>query len=522
MNSEWMSRKLFRKSTALMLALIMMLTLLAACSKGTNQSAENRVIRIGMLYGSASNEPYYRQQYTDMYEINHPNITFEFVNAINYDNWRFNQNEEDDPSKADPFEQMKAMLTGTNPVDIVMIDYNMLRRLTQDNLLLNLDPLVQQDKFDLSDYVPTVIDGIKQAGDNNLYALTPTFSASALFYNKKLFTDAGLDFPTDKMEWSQILDLARQLSKGEGVDRKFGFAFNSWGGSDGVYDAQTYAQTLQLKMWDDNGDKMLVNNDKWANAWETIAGLYRDKVLPDQEFMNLWYQRQYEDDGSGKRPYYGDLFTSGTVAMMINGSYYINELKTLQDNSANLEGEMVDWDVVTVPVHPEAPDIGGNIWFNQLMGINAKAQNPDDAWEFIKFTNSKEWAKLRARNTNELVARKEFLKPLAGMTYNIDAFTLLKPIPPSSTDTEKANREVPGIYEAQSPSYQLFQDVLAQKLSVKEALAQWETEGNAIIERLKSGVPNPDGGIGIPRPLDDTATIEALEEASGVAEEVVE
>jgi len=139
------------------------------------------------------------------------------------------------------------------------------------------------------------------------------------------------------------------------------------------------------------------------------------------------------------------------------------------------------------------------------MGINAKAQNADDAWDFIQFTNSAEWAEMKSRSTYELVARKEYLKPKNGMSYNIDAFTTLKPIPPQSTDTEKLMREKPGIWEAQSPGYELFQKVAKGEMSAKEALQEWETKGNAVLEKIKNNpTGNIDGG-GKPMPLDDVA-----------------
>ncbi|MGO4376575.1 ABC transporter substrate-binding protein, partial [Paenibacillus sp. MCAF20] len=118
--------------------------------------------------------------------------------------------------------------------------------------------------------------------------------------------------------------------------------------------------------------------------------------------------------------------------------------------------------------------------------INAKAQNPDGAWDFIKFTNGKEWAKLKSRSLYEMVARKEFLTPIGGLQYNMDAFTTLKPLPPVSSDQEKIYREKPGIWEAQSPGYELFQQVLTEEKTVKEALAEWETRGNATLEKLKT------------------------------------
>ncbi|WP_028611189.1 ABC transporter substrate-binding protein [Paenibacillus harenae] len=484
----------FRKFALLSLTLAMLIGLLAACSGGSNESAETRVLRIGVLYGGAENEPYFRQQYTDMYELTHPNIQFEIVGAISYEDQRFEQTEPGKPvDQPDPYEKMKEMLTGQNPVDVVVLDYNMLRRLTQDNLLKQLDPLVTQDKFDLSDYVPTVIEGIKAAGDSNLFALTPTFSSSALYYNKKLFADAGVTLPTDKMEWQDVFNLARQVAKGEGEDRSFGFTFNRWP-SDGFNDTQVYSSALQLKMWDDKAEKMLVNSDDWEGVWNSVASLYKEEIVPTQEFINKMNEKQNAEGIND--PFYGDLFIKGKVAMTIGDYSYINELKRASDNASKIKDFVpVDWDVVTVPVNPKDPETGGNIYLSQLMGINAKAQNDKDAWEFIKFTNGKDWAKLKSRSLYEMVARKEFLTPIGGLQYNIDAFTTLKPLPPTSTDADKVYREKPGIWEAQSPGYELFQEVINETKTAREALAEWETRGNAVLERIKAN-PNGDGGGG--------------------------
>lgn len=485
--------------------------LLSACS-GSNDpgEAENRVLRIGVLYGGSDNEPYFRQQYTDMFEFNNPNITFEIVGAVNYDDQRFQPQNPDEPYvQPDPFEKMKELMTGNNPVDVVVIDYNMLRRFTQENLLQPLDPLVTQDKFDLADYVPTVIDGIKAAGDNQLYALTPTFSSSALYYNKKIFADMNVEPPTDKMEWSDVFAKAQQVVSGEGADRTFGFSFSNWA-SDGFNGLQTYASALQLKTWDDKGEKMMVNSDQWVEALDTIKGLYTGDIIPDQEFMNLMYEKM--SDSSMPNPAGSDLFVQGKVAMVISGSYYVNELKRYADNAASMSDfEMVDWDVVTVPVSPNNPTAGGNIGLSQLMAINAKAQNSKDAWEFIKFSNSKEWAKLKSRSNYELVARKEFLEPIGGLNYNVDAFTLLTPLPPSSVDMDKIYREKPGVWEAQWIGQEMFQAVIDGTKDSREALAEWETRGNAILEGQSE---MNDDGVMIPRPLGDVAT---LEEASGEA-----
>ena len=49
-------------------------------------------------------------------------------------------------------------------------------------------------KIDVNEFVPPIIDGIREQGNGFLYALTPTFTPSALYYNKKLFNECGCRF----------------------------------------------------------------------------------------------------------------------------------------------------------------------------------------------------------------------------------------------------------------------------------------------------------------------------------------
>jgi len=494
MNNQSSSKRprSLRALVAAALALTLALTLLSACSKGEDSGAERRVLRVGTLYGSPSDESWFRQQYTDAYELTHPNIEVEIVSGIDWNKQRFNQPQKpgEQVKQPDPYEELKKMLTGERPVDVMVVEYSFLRRMVQDNLLKPLDPLIQQSKLDLSDYVPSVIEGIKSVGDNQIFALTPTFGSSALYYNKKLFQDAGVDLPTDGMMWDDVFALAERVSKGEGKDRKYGFAFNRGGWSDPFWDMNNYAGPLQLKIFDDKAEKMTVNTPEWEQVWTTVTNLYKKKIVPNGQDM----QMDRPMDGNQKyNPFEGDLFLSGKVAMIVDGYWYLNELKIAKDNADKIEGfTMPDWDVVTVPQFPSKVGMGSNIYLNSLMGINQKAENPDDAWDFIQFMNSREWAKLKSRSSQELTARREFLKPIDGLTYNIEAFTKLKPIPPLSTDTEKMLRERPNLEQVRHLAQPLMQEVINGTKTVKEALAEWETKGDAMLQKIKT---NPNGPL---------------------------
>jgi len=492
----------WKRTFAALLAALMMMSLLAACSKGSDQGgAETRVLRIGTLYGGPSDEVWFRQQYTDSYELLNSDIEIQIVSAIDWNKQRFNTGEEQ--QQIDPYEELTKMLTGDNPVDVLIVDYTYLRRLVQDNLLQQLDPLIQRDKFDLEDFVPTVLEGIKSVGDNNLYALAPTFSSNALFYNKKLFNEAGVTPPTDNMFWPEIFDLAKRVSRGEGQERIFGLSFNRWIG-DPYYDMQyTYAAPLQLKVFDDNGEKMTVNSPLWERVWTSMADLHKNDIVPTWEDLgNAWEVKE----GEQPNPFAGDPFISGKVAMVTADYSYITELQAAAEYaSQNANFQAPDWDVVTLPQHEEAPGIGSSTYLNSLTAINAKAQNPDDAWDYVKFINGKDWAKLKSRSMYELSARKEFLKPPAGLSFNLDAFTTLKPVPPSTTDTDKIYRNNPNLWQVESIGRTKFQEVIDDKKSVKDALAEWETEGNAILQN--KGNSNTDVEAPV-IPFDDAVVID--------------
>ena len=471
----------WRRLLPAVLAALMMVSLLAACSRGSSGGSgepQNRVLRIGMMYGSSSDEVYYRQQYTDAFELLNPDIEIQLVPAIDWSKQRFSTGEEQ--QELEPYEELKKLMTGDNPIDVLIIDYGNLRRLIEDNLLQQLDPLIQKDNFDLEDFVPAVLEGIRALGDNNLYALAPTFSSTALFYNKRLFNQYGVTPPTDNMYWDDIINLAKLIARGEGSERIYGISFSRWIG-DPYYDMQyTYLTPLQLRIFDSNGERMTVNTPLWERAWTTMADVYLNKIAPRSEDLgNYWEVKE----GEIPNPFSYDLFISGKVAMTIADYSYINELQSAADYAnANPDFQAPDWDVVTLPQHEEAPGVGSSTYLSSLTVINAKAQNPDDAWRYVKFINGRDWAKLKSRSLYELSARKEFLKPPAGLDFNIDAFTLLKPVPPVNFDYDKLYRENPNIGQAEWIGRTKFQEVLENKKTVKEALAEWETEGNAILQ----------------------------------------
>ena len=148
-----------------------------------------------------------------------------------------------------------------------------------------------------------------------------------------------------------------------------------------------------------------------------------------------------------------------------------------------------------MPFFQEKPCIGGNIGLNKLAGINAKAQNPDDAWEFIKFMNGEKSAKFKSRSTYEMSSLTSFVKIKEGMDpVNIDAFTKVKPVPVSQSalKDQELFRTKPNLNMVNELGNQAYMKVIQGTKTVKEALEEWQNRGNDLLQKIKT---NPDGPI---------------------------
>lgn len=488
------SKSKLGRALVLTIAATLSLSALAACSKQQQADDTERVLRIATLQGYGNEDEWFRQQFTELYEFANPNVKIEIVPAVNYNMYQYYSGDQPQ-EQPNPLEELKKLMQGDNPPDLVMMEFNNLSELVAENLLMPLDPLISADKYDTTKIVPTVLEGIKEAApDGKLYALAPLFSSSALFYNKNIFQEKGIAPPTDNMTWDEVFALARQLSGGEGADQKFGFSFQTYMGSDPFWDMSMYTQPLQLSYYDQTGDKMAVDSDSWESVWKTITELRQQNIIPGQPNYDEMYNNNRQPG-----PFDWDNFLSGRTAMAISSYYYINELIQAQRRAEADENlQVIDWDVVTVPVHAQAPGIGGQIYLQGMMGINAKAQNDKDAWAFMKFVNGEDWARLKSRSQSTLVSNKDYLQPKEGMSYNISAFYQLKPAP--IQDEMNMWRKYPNLYMVQSIGQQKFQEVLNGDKEVRQALKEWQTEGDAMLQQMRDD-PNFQGNWGEPMPM---------------------
>jgi multiple sugar transport system substrate-binding protein len=473
------------KLLSVTLSIAMLVPLAVACTKSNKADTKTeRVLKIATSLGFGADDEYFRQQFTEVFEFANPNIKLEIIPTMD-DKYRY-QGPQPGETMPDPLDKLKEVMQGDNPPDVVMVDLTQLPDLVNNNLLQQLDPMITKDKFDTADIVPAVIDGLKNAGGGKLFALTPTFNSSALIYNKKSFTDAGVNFPKDDMTWDEAFDLAKLVGKGEGESRVNGFSFSTYSQMDLFDGMQLYSGPLELKMFDDSGEKMTVDTDQWEKVWAKMAQLQKDKVFPEVFDPSKQLNRPMDQN----TPFAYDDFISGRLAMSIINYGQINQILNANKNAASYKGfTPIEWDVVTIPSHPEAKGVGGSVSMNGIMGINAKAQNKEDAWNFIKFINGDDWARLKSHSSYNLVSRAKYLKPKDGQEFHMEAFYKITPSPSMDNVNMKLYRQNRNIFQVQDIGRQQFRSVLEGKVTAREALKQWQTQGEAMLKQMKEN-PN--------------------------------
>jgi len=462
------------KAVAVLLSAGLFAASLSACSTGNDnpESKEKQVLRIAGGYGDMGVEGEELRQWTEIFQFTHPNTTLEYLPVT----------ADEESGQGDSNDKLKQALTGPGKPDLIWLGLDQIPELADENLLSPLDPLIKKDNYDTSGIVPSVLEGLRSAGDGKLYALAPQFSASAMIYNKDVFDQAGIDYPTDEMTWSQTFELARRIAQPDQKKPLYGFSFSNWEGGDGFWEAQQYMAPLKMNFFDSQGEKVAVDTPGWAKAWETIINLKNNGVIPPaaDSSQSMTEQEEYN-------PAHGDLFLSGQTAMTVVEYGYLNDV--VQYNKAADEGRKgynhIHWDIVTVPAHEEAPGVGGNINLNGIFAINANAQNPEAAWEFIKLLNSDVWARTKARAIPDMVTQQKYIKKIEDIDYHVEAFFKMKPLPLQPLWSNPVFRKVPRASEVVDLGTVKFNEAAKGQKSVEQALREWQTEGEAMLEQMR-------------------------------------
>ena len=263
---------------------------------------------------------------------------------------------------------LEAGAQGGSLPDVFWMHSNESERYMSNDMLLDLtDKIAESDKIDPENY-PEDIWGL-YTYDEKYYAVPKDVDTIALWYNKAMFDEAGLSYPTADWTWDDLTEAAKKLTKEDGS--QYGFAMRNDNNQAGYYN-----------MIYDNGG-YIINEDKTKSGWddpktieamEMLEGWIKDGVMPPLEVM--------AENGEDV------LFQSGKVAMVPQGSWMV---AAYRDNEYTAE----NCDLVELP---KSATTGRRVSLYNGLGwaASANGEHTEEAWKLIEYLGSEEAQKKQA------------------------------------------------------------------------------------------------------------------------------
>lgn len=224
--------------------------------------------------------------------------------------------------------------------------------------------------------------GILEQGNINgtQYYLPKDFNPLSLWYNKKLFDEAGVEYPNDSWTWTDLKEAAKKLTKKDdkGKITQFGYNASKW-----EYSVYSYLWSNGADITNEDGTKA----DGYMNSPETIAALEEyvamsksaDKVSPtpqDAETLG--------GDGS--------MFMTDKLAMMITGRWV----------KYDLDRSNISYGTALIPQNEDGARNG--IICSAGWAVNANSKHKEAAYELVKWLSGPEAQKIRSAEGRVLPA----------------------------------------------------------------------------------------------------------------------
>lgn len=249
--------------------------------------------------------------------------------------------------------------------------------LSQSRQLLDLTPYMRQYGLELEQFAKPAIEWLENFGMGQLTALSPSFNSQGLYYNKTLFDELNIPYPSNDLSWEHLVQLAEEISRKDIERTVYGFHM------DESADRTLSSLVAGLGVENISEDRRisLYYSDDHRTAFSRIVEAFR---------MNAIYlpPEQKERAPTKQDMMLQNMFIAGEAAMTIRHPGLINDIVW----SASQGIASFDWDISPVPTEPFHPGQTTRVSISDTFSIYSKAENKEAAWEFIQFVIGPEMA----------------------------------------------------------------------------------------------------------------------------------
>lgn len=364
---------LFRKKT--WIAAVSLVVITSACGGDPSPTAsetptppktENKTPVELVLYSTAAtSEEEVKQKLSDPIEKKFPHIKIKYIRKAAGTN-------------------INELIAAGQSFDLYFESVNFFNTVTTYQIGHDMTSLIKTHGLDLNAFESTMIDYARDMSGGGIFGI-PVWSENViLFYNKNLFNQFGVAYPKDGMNWDELADLAKKMTRNDGGRQYMGFAASV----SHILRANQFALTFL----NPSTDKATINADP---RWKQLYDAYFVQPTNDSGYRNYMTESL-----KSKLPYKDPFLKDQNLAMLA----YLSQLHWAASGP-----EGMDWDIAALPTFKSLPKIGSSA-YPFYWGVTAQSKYKDEGMEVIKFLTSKEYQTTQARGGTMTTLNDESIK----------------------------------------------------------------------------------------------------------------
>ncbi|WP_141584911.1 extracellular solute-binding protein [Actinomadura sp. WMMA1423] len=296
-------------------------------------------------------------------------------------------------------------LKSRSGADIMDIDGIWVGEFAQAGYLQPLSEAVgaPADAWDGWSQIPGAVQRLAMFEDRR-YGVPPATDGRVIFFNKKLFAQAGLPGDWQPKSWEDILTAGRALKRISGVTPIQLNAGTAMGEATSMQGALPLLAGAGAEVYADG---------KWAGggqALKQVLGLYAQvygrEGLGDPKL-------QQEAKGRDKS---FEEFAAGKIGILFEGDYFWRDVLNPKTGVAKMKTRDQDVGYALIPAVSPGRGLRGQSFVSMSGGavtvLNPNTKYPQQAFELLAFMNSPEMVKARTAGTPEITSRTDVNKEI--------------------------------------------------------------------------------------------------------------
>lgn len=429
------TKKLKRMVAGVLASLMAMSGTANICAADTEEN-----VHLSMAFWAEQSEIDRLDQLLEIWKADHPNVTLDYTYCSGPDY----------PTK------LQVWFSSGKAPDVIRMSRDIFSPFASEDLFADLTPYLEasgsegcwdESLLDIFDF------------DGELLSLPYMYSNYVIAYNKDIFDEANLEYPTADWTETEFVELAKTLTSGEGPEKTYGMWFGGW-----VCEL-VRALYGEPKMYDtENMVMQATNNEKFKAAFQLLGDLHKDGYCSNE------------------------VTKTTTTGGFVTGKYAMAIAMTGDIASYQKQiGDNFKWDIVELPIS-ETYDTRWNTNMRlQGFGMSKTTEHPELAYDLIEYmTTNYEVQKAVDEDGVGIPALTEYLESEefktnygGGLAYNKEAFVNMAKV---GTSWEYA-----GIWaDINDTLTSEFNAYITGATDIDTALDNLQKKGEAVIEAAKS------------------------------------